>query len=295
MTDSIAMSGVELVMTTSATGAHPSTSDVRIALSQSGISDAYAKPIQAVTAFRRAAESLKAKDRLVRVYASKLTGRLNCQVDSLEQSDGSLVNHMVTSFELVEDEPAIILTNYSTSDSYRLLDDSFRDALTHYTWADVSKLIRDILIKDGLGVYSPRKNGGIYFVPTTDNDGVSSSLLDKLSTFAGLIGIRLLRYTVPNDSAQKAEVSEAICAGLNEEVSIHEDAIAAYSDNPRSDAIKQRIEAIIVTTQLISRISHLIEDGGELVIQRLAATSNRLTDILNAKASIQPRGRRISV
>jgi hypothetical protein len=109
------------------------------------------------------------------------------------------------------------------------LQEGFRQTSVTYTWADVSKVIQAILTKDGLGAYSPRKAGGVYFAPVNP---AATDLLDRIERFATALGVRFLRYQVPDTDAQRAEIADAISAGVMVEINAHADAIGGYSEKP---------------------------------------------------------------
>jgi len=264
--------GVELVMTTTTSCEPPPVSVVGGLLQRSDIPARYAVPIPTSTAFRRAADSIRNKDTLVRVYTEKHTGTLCCQVDLQLQSGGVLDQRLVGTYKLTPDGIRCVnCTDMAGSHSSGWFEFKYADYLNNYSWGDISKMIRDILIKDGLGVYSPRKSGGIYFVPDTD------TLLDKLSEFSDAVGIRLLRYTVPDTAAQRAEVSEAISAGIASEVQAHSDAVDAYKGIGGIGT--SRLDALQSTLSLVRKLGHLMVDGGDSHIDRLIEVMNRVAEL----------------
>ncbi len=285
---------VELVMWNLPEGDPPSTELVRLALEHSGLAPERAFAIAPVTAFRRALDTLRSKETLVRTFDRKTDeGKILCaQIDRERCVAGALERERLGIYALMPAGPARI-NGHETGDMLHHLRLAHERSLATYTWSDVTRVIQHVLTKDGLGAYSPRRAGGVYFAPVNPQ----SDLLDRIERFAGNLGVRFLRYQVPDSTAQRLEIAEAIHAGLMAELALHQEAIAGYNAETRPRIIASRRERLASTADLINRLSEFL--GAERVNDlqgRLREFSIQLDGVeasVAAAAQQRPAGRRI--
>ena len=131
-----------------------------------------------------------------------------------------------------------------------------RPRRTHYTGADLSKVIQAILTEDGLGAFQPRKGGGVYFVPVKPE---AADLLDRIAKFAEAVQVRFLTYTVPDTAAQRQEIAEAIAVAFFAEVAQHAECVVGYDLTTKGGIIENRKEAIEATMKQMDKLRGLSE------------------------------------
>ncbi len=249
------LSNVELVMWSLPTDTQPLIETVRRTLADHAFVAGRAEDVPTTTAFRRALAELKTDELTPVAYTRKADGRLCGQLDAHRQTPHGLERERVALFELTDkDGPQTTYGNVDLTERYRV-------ALSTYTGADLSKIVRAVLDKDGLGAYSPRRGGAVYFAPVRSKD-----MLDRLEAFCQQLRIRFLRYTIPNTDAHRAEIAEAVADSIRADLQTHREAIAAYEETTRPHIFEQRGEAIDATARMIDNLSHLIEAH----VQRLA-------------------------
>lgn len=258
-----AISGVELAMWTPAHDA-PRVRDVADAMETYGFQRERAENVPEETAFRRAIGSLEvAADKKTGANATKATfwrsqpdKVLHGQLDELIVQDDRVKRETLASWSMAENGDAIRQTGYVNIDPA-----PFRE---NYTWADVSKVIQTVLTKDGLGAYTPKKSGGVYFVPVA-----SVELLDRLERAAGAFGLNFIRFQVPDTHAARMEVADAIFANMQAAIEEHRAAIASYQEAvTKPGIVRNRIEALAITRGLIRRVAgHLAGRDTELNTQ----------------------------
>lgn len=255
-------------------GNHPNIGRVRAALVAQNLDERRAADIPASTAFRRAADDLRDKSTLVRPFERKLTPSderktLCVQVDREETTDKGLDRHRVGVYHLVETDdapPHVSMTPGADLDTYSNLREKFYVAQDTYTWSDLSKVLQTIMMKDGLGAYSPRKSGGVYFVPVPETH---RDLLTRIERFAEGFGVRFLRYTVPDTQAQRAEVADALAIGVSADLDEHTAAVASYTETTKPGIITNRLEALDGTAKLIERLGALLGSRAIDLAQRI--------------------------
>jgi hypothetical protein len=244
-------------------------------LEQNGFSRERAQDIPVSTAFRRAVKSLlpDSKSHLARFWTSKKDSLLHVQIDNEhENGDGRLHREHRATYRLAENTPTL-----TDGEAFQDMPTAFRTAQTTYSGADISSVIQAIVTHDGLGAYSPRKGGGIYFAPLSPQ---TPDLLDRLERFCSALGVRLLRYSVPDNAAQRAEVADAIAYHCQAELDAHAQAIGAYVAETTAPGIcANRRAALDTTRQLIERLApHMPAQRASLL-----AALDRLHQDLNAK------------
>lgn len=226
-----------------------------------------ARPIPFGTAFRRAIDELRAKDILVRPFTRKADGVLCAQVDKETESNGQLSRRMVSVYALEGMTPTLVKGDRQVS-----LEDAYHAALMNYNRGDLSAIIQQIFLLDGLGSYSPRKAGGVYFVPTNQQ---CKDLLDNIGRFCDAVGIRLLRYTIPDEVGQREEIGQAIYTALMLDLQVHTDAINAYTENTPDGVLENRRTSLDGTRQLAFNLANFLGNYAT-VIQANITEVNRI-------------------
>lgn len=271
----------------------PSISATRDKLHDAELPQKYAEDIADTTAFRRATAQCRAPDIESRCFKGA-DDQLYCQIDQLApESDNESAKLKRTTKGVwkhtVNGPMRVRGYDHVTHDLIAL---EYETAKTTYEYADIGRMLQQIITKEGLGIYSPRKAGGIYFVPT---DAACRGLLDKLETFCASIEVRLLQYSVPDTIGQRHEVAEAIAAGISVDVAAHREAIEAYSVSTRPESFQNRRNLMAQTAQLLIRLStylngHAIEFG-----RQLDELEQSLKTLEADQAAHVPSGRRVLV
>lgn len=256
----------------------PHVDTVRDALRSNGLPEERAADIAPSTAFSRAAQTFKTKETEAKTYTSKETGRPRAQLDTLTEEDGRLRRAFLASFELDEDETP----RHVAGASVDTFENAFNMARTHYTGADISKTIQAILKDDGLGAYSPRKNGGVYFVPVAPT---AADLLSRIEKFAAALSVRFLVYSVPDTDSQRAEIADAICDAFGQEIDQHASAAAEYTTATRPGILENRRTSIQATYEAMGRLRNLMNGRYSLLQDRLRDALKRIHDIETARAA----------
>jgi len=261
----------------------PHVDTVRAALVDTRLPATRATDVPPGTAFRRALDVIRDKQTLVRPFERARPGseekQLCAQVDRESQDSEGLSRRRIGVYALGSDGP--VGTNDDCLETLDRLQEGFRQTSVTYTWADVSKVIQTILTKDGLGAYSPRKAGGVYFAPVNPN---AIDLLDRIERFATALGVRFLRYQVPDTDAQRAEIADAISAGVMADLSAHADAIGGYSTDTRQGIVENRRERLEATATLIDRLRPLLGDRAMALTNCLAGLRASLQAAITAAA-----------
>ena len=266
------LSNVELVMWSPVQGAEPPlVAVVRDSLIDGGFNADRAGDVADTTAFRRAVKELETHKHLRTTVWSN--GTLHAQLDRLVESDGRIRREYVTGWTMNASG------NVDGTEPLNLLPHKVR-----YTWADVSGVIQAILMKDGLGAYTPRRAGGIYFVPV-----VSRDMLDRLEAALRAVNLNLLRYQVPDTTAQREEVRDAITGSLANDVTEHGQAIAGYSiESTRAGVVANRREAIAASRALVMRLAVHLGEQGATLIRRLLGLDAQCAQLIERIEAFRP-------
>jgi len=272
-------------------GDPPSVSAVRDSLAAAGLSATYAETVPVSTAFRRACDAKRKKTTLVRVF--KNNGDLHWQIDEESIENNRLERRMVGVYRLHATNTVRGVGFDFDRDLEQFLDTEFGKAVRTYEWGDVSTIIKNIIDKCGLGAYSPRKSGGVYFVPENPE---RPRMLDQIEQFCTDIGIRFLRYTIPDTAAQRAEIMDAVSHGLEQDVIAHEQAIEEYSAESPSKALEKRVASIEATMALLDRLQHLIAGRHAALHYRLSNAKTRVEELAGAvrSAVVTPGTRKLN-
>lgn len=259
----------------------PTISQVRAHLEANGLNPERAEDVPASTALRRAASELKTKESDVKVFTSKKTDRLRAQFDALiENEEGQIRRKFVALYELSENDRP----EYVGGEVLSEIPAAFDKALTTYTGADLSRVIQNILKEDGLGSYSPRKGGGVYFVPVKPE---AQDLLQRIERFAQAVQVRFLTYSIPDTQAQRAEIAEAIADAYANQVGEHGAAIAEYTPETREHIFANRREALQATRKALDSVALFLNGRYASLCQDLEDLNVKLTNAENARKAQQ--------
>jgi len=267
-----------------------SVATVRQRLVENRLNAERASDVPASTAFRRAADSLRSKETEAKTYTSLTTNRLRAQVDALTEEEGRLRRSFVGQYELSEDDIPVHVAGRELSEFVP----AFEQASTHYTGADISKVIQAILEKDGLGAYSPRKGGGVYFVPVRPD---AADLLTRIAAFAASVDVRFLTYSIPDNAAQRAEIADAIASTFADEIRVHAEAINAYDHETKAGTATNRDEAITATLTHMANLQHLMNGRYAQLVTDAETLKIRLGEVrvrIDAHIAAQNAQRRVS-
>lgn len=241
--------------------ANPPVTQAREQLSAASLDPARAEDVPESTAFRRAVDSLKEKDVLGRIWTRKADSLLCAQLDREHEEEGELRREQLGIYALRDGRPQI-----ERGRALPELDAAYQHALDTYTGADVSRVLKAVLEKDGYGAYSLRP--GVYVCPVNPT---ATDLLDRLERFASSLSVRFLRYQIPDTGAQRGEIADAIQASLAADLDAHAEAIAAYSSETKPGHLDNRADGITHTQEIISRLSHLIREHRDRLSARVDA------------------------
>lgn len=291
------LQGVELVMwnTPAAKEAEfrPTIEQTRVRLEENGLPSKYAEDIADTTAFRRACDQCRAPNIEARCFKGA-DGELYVQIDELigdvDDTSAKLRREIKGVWKHTPSGPKRVRGyDYQT---HELITLEYNTAKTTYEYADIGRILQQILVKEGLGIYSPRKAGGVYFAPT---DATCADLLDRVELFCQSLNVRLLRYAVPDTETQIREIGEAIAAGIAVDVAQHREAVESYTITTRPETLQNRRALMGQTKLLLVRLNqylngHALEFGAQLdqleeQIQALEAQA----------AAAVPVGRRVLV
>ncbi len=269
----------------------PTIEATRRKLREAGLPDRYAEDIADTTAFRRAADQCRAPDiqsrcfkgadRELYVKIDKLTPENDSEGATLRQTNKGVWKHTICG--------PVRVRGYD-NDTNDMLTLEYETAKTTYEYADIGRMLMQIITKEGLGIYSPRRAGGVYFVPTDDS---CSTLIERLSQFCTSLDVRLLVYAIPDTDTQRHEIGDAIAAGISVDVAAHREAIEAYTVNTRPESLSNRRNLMAQTAQLLIRLStylngHAVEFG-----RQLDELERALKSLEAEQAAHVPSGRRV--
>jgi hypothetical protein len=229
----------------------PTVATVRAQLATHGLNAERAADIPDSTAFQRAAAEMKTKEIDVKVFTSKETDRPRAQFDALTEDGGRLKRSFIGQYELSEEGEVSTTAGAPPVD----FPDAFRRAQTTYVGADIGKVIQEILAKDALGAYTPRKGGAIYFVPVKPE---AADLLERVKSFAESIGDGFRCYSVPDTAADRADIADAIATHFLDQIGAHAEAIAAYNEDTRGGIIENRRASIQQTYESMGKLRHIM-------------------------------------
>lgn len=272
------ISGIEIVVWKKVDEA-PTVQQVLEALDRFGFDPKLAEPPSVTTAFRRAIKAQAVSSETKSWCAGKV--HLHGQLDEIiEESDG-IRRQMIRHWKLDKESETV-----SGPDGLNL---SIFQA--QYETSDVSKIIRKILKDDGLGSYA--LNPGVYFVPLRNKD-----FLDRLENCCASFGFRMPRVEVPDSSAYKDELSIAISSGMSSEIEDHVEAVDAYTAETKAGIVRNRQEAMTMTSQLLEKLGAYIDSTrfGSLYEKlsncrvRCAAQLKRIEDAVPAQRRRNIRG-----
>lgn len=284
------MSNIELCLWNSGSGEPPTVSAVRTALYSASLSESHAEDIPSTTAFRRACNKLTKKEMLTRVF--KKNEDLHVQFDKESISGDGLGRQLIGVYRC-HPTLAVRRVGYESDTGMEYqLQEQFDFCRQNYEWADVSVVIQNIIKKCGLGAYSPRKAGGIYFMPANPD---RPALLDQMERFCTQIDVRFLRYAVPDTDSQRSEIMDAVSAGIEQDIVAHETTVQDYSD-PSTATIDRRTNAIDSTRHLMGRLEGLLGNRFQPLVDRLEFLKTRLNELKTSNTGTTPAGgRRINL
>lgn len=280
--------------------ARPHIEDARQRLEQAELNPARADAIPYTTALRRAADNITGTRTGLSFKAFRRrndeTGQDSqprVQIDRELADNAGIRRERVGVYGLDVANQLVALPD-SCQETLARLQQAYGTALQFYTGADISAVIMAILKKDGLGVYSPRKAGGVYFVPCR-----SFELLDRLESWCRGLGVRFLRYGVPDTADQRAEIAEAIHGCFSDALDAHQAAIDAYTDATRPGCIENRQEMITATVNEIAAVRNFLTDANRddlrARVQAMREACERALQVARSGPDQQrPRGRRIA-
>lgn len=273
------LQNIELVTWTPHSKAQPPlVTIVRGALLAEGFKPSLAELVPVTTAFRRNANDVAGKDSQGNEYKVTIweNGRLRAQLDKLVPNENThrISREFIGSWSLADEEGTVEGTE---NDGFTT--DTVKARMRTYTWADVTKIVQEILKSDGLGAYSIRANGGVYIVPTTGR-----FLLDRLSRMGDLIGLSVLRYEIPDTAGQRDMIASSIAARLTADLDEH---VAAMNDYDTKIAtiklghVENRQEALCTTRKLAESLGMHMGDRLDGVIDAIKAAQARC-DLIHA-------------
>lgn len=224
------------------------TEDVRVAMQQAGLDASLVRDVSYHAAFRRAIRSLK--------------GMIVKPIDT--ESEEKI--YQVTREVFKGDEYAYTKECVLTIDGSGQVDSEVDEVknevqaqvnhwVEHKNTDDMTRLIQRVFAKESADLVPLRKQGGVYFVPSSQ-----SQLLGRIKAFVDGIGGQLLQYAVGNDPLSADSVSKNMALYLR---GLIEDLKATCkelgSDAP--DYVKSRRYASFASLKLkVEAHSHLLRE-----------------------------------
>ena len=205
-------------------------------LEMHGFSRDRAETIPSTTAFRRAVAKMRdgAENLAAYCWTAKADKVLRGQLDSITETPNGIVRERLCAWHLAESGPE---TDYGVEE----LMSHYDAALSHYTRADIGAIVRRVIDTDGLGAYNPKDEDGcvkgVYFVPVRPD---AQDFLTRLEAFSSSVGLRLLRYSIPDTDAQKQEIAGAIASSLWVDLHDQIESIKQYSSDTREGILDNR-------------------------------------------------------
>jgi len=269
----------------------PTIESTRSKLRAASLPDKYAEDIADTTAFRRAADQCREPSIEARCFKGA-DGELYCQIDKLvgdaDSESAKLRRELRGVWKHTVGGPLRVRGyDYATND---MITTEYQTAKTTYEYADIGRMLMQILTKEGLGIYSPRRAGGVYFVPT---DAHCRDLLDRVGVFCRSIGVDLLRFSIPDTEAHKSAIGDAIAAGIAVDMAAHREAIEAYTVSTRPESINNRRALMNQTCQLLIRLSSYLNGHAASFARQLDELEQQLTTLQNSASTVQISGRRV--
>jgi hypothetical protein len=275
----------------------PLVAEMRAALQANGFDPARAEDIPYSSAFRRAVEDAKkgieTENKLKVTCVEGEEGTVYGQIDELaaDPETRRINRTRVAGWILTAstNEAKAKVYNVETTEGGEPLD-----MVTHtttYAWADLTAIAREIMKTDCMGSYSPKSNGGVYFVPVPDRE-----FLDRLQAAFAACNFNVLRFGVPDSAAERAHVSSTVAEQIAADLAEHEAAIAAYTPETKAGHITNRRDAVTASAEMLTRISgtlYLGEAKDRLTarIQAIyASIEEKLSAATEAKAAAAPAG-----
>ena len=270
----------------------PTIQQTRNRLGDAGLPEKYAEDIGETTAFRRACDQCRAPDIEARCFKGA-DDELYCQIDQLvPESDTESAKLRRTNKGVWKHTIAgpVRVRGYD-----RVTDDmmvtEYESAKTTYQYADIGRMLMQILTKEGLGIFSPRKSGGIYFIPTDES---CSKLMERVAAFCVAMSVDLLQYDIPDTEAQRQAIGEAIAAGIAVEVAQHREAVEAYTATTRPETFSNRRALMGQTAMLLVRLSIYLNGHAASIAGELDVLENRIQALQDEAANaVQGMGRRV--
>lgn len=283
---------IELVIWGPRSGSEPpSVADMRFAMSQNGFRAELAEDVPVTTAFRRSVHEREGKDGDGnKIKASFLeNGQLRGQLDlkRLDQDTHRIRTEFMEGWTLARDKDGSDWDVEGTGDRVTFKD-RVRHHIAHYTFADCSQIIQEILKTYGVGAYALRRSGGVYVVPTNGRD-----MLDRLGRMCDAIGVNLLRYDIPDVRAQRDEIEAAVLDSLTNDCNEHQAALDSYTpEGTKLGVIENRREAIEKTRTLAGRLQQHLGDKYAQIVERIAGLLTRVEQAKAASAAYKPAASR---
>ena len=190
---------------------------------------------------------------LVARVSNTSTVGLSVQIDEETVKGKELHRHRLGVYTLTGEDVAAI--DGACPDMLTKLKTILTHERTTYHWGDVSNIISHVLTIDGMGVFSPRRAGGVYFAPVQE---ANKGLLDKVESFCDTLGMRFLRYQIPDTDIQRAEISEAIGSALEMDLDGHAKAVATYGEESKAGVVENRRNAVFQAREQVAKLAHLL-------------------------------------
>jgi hypothetical protein len=246
----------------------------------------YAPALSAQSSFRRAIDSLGKEydSKLFRPKGAHRSGDLHVQIDRIGEYNGQKLERATLGVYRLSHYGQISWASPESSEElFQKLRTLYQHHLSHCMFRDMSGVISDVLVGEGLGAYSPRRAGGVYFVP------VASTLLDKVERFCQALGIRFLRYTVPDTVAQRGEIMDAVSEKMAEYLAEHEKAIADYTPTTRPEIFAERRRLIQETVALIGKLEAFLNGHASELLAKAQSLQSALSALVNSAPKTMAR------
>ena len=203
----------------------------------------FAPEIRIKPAFRRAVKTTETEGKKITVCGRK---DVKAQLDIIIEN-GSSIERQHEAFWRLDKE----------AETYTGPRVPLEDMRETYQYSDVSRVIRDVMKKDGVGSYALCPSGHIYAVPVGATD-----YLERLNAFVVACGLRFNVCEFDDSTSERTTISEALARSVRDELEVHSAAIAEYTAETKTGILRNRQGAVAET--LFNRSPCSLPSSGRL-------------------------------
>lgn len=230
------------------------------ALKDAGLDSDIAKELAPRNAFSRACKALAA-ERLIRTKSDEnglLTFQFNKATFENEQWDYPFETELVLNKTTGDIScPIAELQSFAKSELDRCMEDR--------TTGDITGVIQRLFDKqavsgkvsvNGLGMFSMRRAGGVYFVPQE-----YAGFIQKVDVFLTNLGWRLNRLPIPKGTPEgDRTVKDSVASGIATIIADYEAAVESFSVDTRDSTLERAAKRIEITRAKVQAYACYLQD-----------------------------------